>query len=531
MNRRSVAAILILLSTLAATARGAEDRGSIDFNIAKAERSLRAARNDVFRAAAHITLGDLLVGRSQTADADSHYSTALKLARAGATEARKDGNLRRYSEAVAYAGLAAAKRGHAAEAWDAFDEAMRYGSDWPHLWSLKTSAMLTLNLREKAMAAARSGAIVAEALVAKDESRSARLDLLTARYSLSSVLSGSAERAEQDEAVKLLESVIHDLRGTPFDALRREATRLESFETLSSSTTDVDSYVSLLHRSRIRLVRLYLETDRRAEARAELRKLLAERSDDPDVLALSAMIADDAGARATALGDALEANPFSFDLVRKYEVALAGRPVIVGNSTASDGEKVRAALQSYGQAAYERSLSLTRALLASYPANDTLLYLEARALHALGKTAEAAASLGRIKAARIRAAVNEIVVAGSAQPLLLRRGRDIADPTAAELRELLRSWSSLTSEQRVSLDGIEFSAAAQFDAGNSDAAVGTTVLISGRIDGVPFRFASPTTFRGEFALADPLRLQFRIASVSEEDSAAVLILEAIGVSR
>jgi hypothetical protein len=86
-----------------------------------------------------------------------------------------------------------------------------------------------------------------------------------------------------------------------------------------------------------------------------------------------------------------------------------------------------------------------------------------------------------------------------------------ATPTAQELRALLEGYELLTPEQRVALDQMTFTSIVQFDGGE---VTDQTIVQNGTIDGVPFTFALETAFNGAFDVTQPLRLTYRIDGVS-----------------
>jgi hypothetical protein len=105
-----------------------------------------------------------------------------------------------------------------------------------------------------------------------------------------------------------------------------------------------------------------------------------------------------------------------------------------------------------------------------------------------------------------------------------------ADPTPAELRALLDGFDALTPEQRAALDRASFSSEVSFDRiEQGPDAERHTLFESGTIVGVPFRFSGPVRFAGEFEVAQPLRLTYRILGVTRSGNVWALLLEPIRV--
>jgi hypothetical protein len=100
-------------------------------------------------------------------------------------------------------------------------------------------------------------------------------------------------------------------------------------------------------------------------------------------------------------------------------------------------------------------------------------------------------------------------------------------PTTNELRALLETFERLTPEQRVTLDQTTFTSAATF--ANAQVANQQTVLESGTIAGVPFRFSEPMAFNGVFGVN--ARLTYRILGVTRAGEKDALLLEPLAVAQ
>jgi hypothetical protein len=299
------------------------------------------------------------------------------------------------------------------------------------------------------------------------------LDLAVYQHALATALADVGETAE---AERLLVIVTEALRGPKFANLQRDAARTESFEVYSSARGDVAAYVSLLNRTQLRLATLYERRGAADQARREYERVLASRSDDATALAALARLATSDAERERRYAEAFDANPFSMTLVREYQ---RHQHVLPSDGGTSTGTEVRRALVQLQRGETRAARTTLDALLAKFPANETLRMLR-------------------------RQAQRE---APSALPG--------PNPTAAELRQLLETFERLTPEQRVQLDQASFTSVVRFG----------EPFESGTIDGVPFRFAERTQFAGTFDAAAPLRLTYRISGVTKLGDADALLLE------
>jgi tetratricopeptide (TPR) repeat protein len=446
----------------------AQTRLASDFEIAQMEKQLAASHGFEAQLSGRLNLGDARVSRNELSLARAEYAKALALADRERLDARRDSSLTRYANATGYAALAQAKLGRESESFALLEEATRYASDEPETWSLYASAMRILGHPKKSVSAARN----AVALAKKP------LDVAIYKHALATAL---IEAGEDNEAERLLVDVVAALRSSAFDALQRDVARQESFEVYSSARGDVAAYVSLLNRAQLRLAALYERRGDVDRARTQYERVLQGRSDDVTALAALARLAKSDADRERRYTEAFNANPFSMQLVREYQRHLTThpRPPIDDTST---GAQLRNALAHLARGENRAARAALDALLATFPANETL--------RTLRREAEGAAAI--------------------ALPS--------KTPTPSELRALLNAFEQLTPEERSKLDQTTYTSVVRF-AG--------TVFESGTIDGVPFRFSEPTTFEGNFDITAPLRLTYRILGVTRTGDADALLLEPV----
>jgi tetratricopeptide (TPR) repeat protein len=376
----------------------AQARLASDFEIAQMELQLARSRDFEAQLSGRLNLGDLRAARNETTLARAEYEKAFALAERERLNARRDSSLSRYANATSYAGLAQAKLGRDAAAFELLEEAARYASDDAEAWNLYASAMRILGHPRKAVSAARNAVAVT---MANDP-----LDLAVYRHALATAL---VEAGEAAEAERLLVTVTTALRSDTFESLREQAARQEAFEVYSSARGDVAAYVSLLNRAQLRLASLYEKRGDRAAARAQYRRVLEGRSDDATALAALARLAPNEEERARLYAEAFEANPFSMALIREYRKA--------PTAPATDIQRALVHLERGEQRAARTILD---ALLVKFPANETL--------RALRREAEAQLAVSLPS----------------------------ASPTAKELRALIEGFERLTAEQRAALDQATF---------------------------------------------------------------------------
>lgn len=398
MSFRRFALLMLLAIPL-----GAQQRLASDFEIAQMEKQLARSRTFEAQLSGRLNLGDVRAARNELTLARAEYARALDLAERERLEARRDSSLTRYANATSYAGLAQAKLGRDALAFDLLEEAARYVSGDAETWNLYASAMRTLGHPRKAVSAARNAVAVAKK----------PLDLAVYRHALATALieSGGTEEAEH-----LLVAVTEALRSSTFAKLREEAARREVFEVYSSARGDVAAYVSLLNRAQLRLGDLYEARGDVDAARVQYRRVLEGRSDDVTALAALARLASSDAERARLYTEAFEANPFSPALIREYR-----------RNPGLPGTDMQRALIHLERGELRAARALLDELLAKFPANETL-----RALRREAKS-------------------------GSAVAL------PSPTPTAQELRALVNAFERLTPEQRTALDRATFKSVVTFD--------------------------------------------------------------------
>jgi tetratricopeptide (TPR) repeat protein len=453
--------IAMLFSAAEAAAATTQQRIASDFEIAQMEQQLAREHGFLAQLSGHLNLGDVRDARNERSLARAEYAKALDLATREIGLSRRDSDITRYATATSYAALAQAKLGHAQRAFALAEEALRYSGGSAKTWNVYASTMTALALPKKAISAARNAVAIAER-------EHDPLDLAVYRYALASAL------GETDESEWLLVAVTTSLRSHEFDALRDEVARGESFEIYSTARGDAAAWLSLLNRSQLRLGALYERRGETAKAREQYERVLEMRNDDATALA--------------ALGrydEALDANPFSMSLIREYRKQLPSRAPIDDSTT---GGKVRRALDQLARGDKRAARETLDALIAKFPANETLL--------ALRREAESRA-------------------AALPSPT----------PTAVELRALIDGFESLTPEQRAALDAATYTSVVLFDSATANG--GQTIFESGTIDGVPFRFSEPIAFTGTFAAKTPLRLTYRILGVGAGNA---LLVEPLGVA-
>jgi hypothetical protein len=264
----------------------------------------------------------------------------------------------------------------------------------------------------------------------------------------------------------------------------------EQFEIYSSARGEAAAYLSLLDRAQLRLAQLDELHGDSAHARQEYQSVLTTRSDDPIALAALVRLAPNDAERERAFADAFDANPFSLPLIREFQKS--GHGNVDGDST---GAAVRRALVEMQRGEWSTARSHFDALLHQFPANETLRTLRAEAEPQSGGLPKT------------------------------------ATPSAAELRAVMALFTHITPEQRAALDAMTFTSTAVFAPAETSGADGQTIFERGTIDGVPFKFAEPTAFRGTFGTNAPLRLTYRILGATTIDGADGLLLEPLGLAQ
>jgi len=460
--------VLAFLLALPLLSTAAQTRIASDFEIAQMEKQLARSREFEAQLSGRLNLGDVRLARNETSLARAEYLEAAALAEKERLDARRDSSLARYANATSYAALAQAKLGRAANAFALLEESARYASDDAETWNLYASAMRILGHPKKAISAARNSVAIAA-------TKTDKLDLAVYQHALATAL---VEAGEVNEAETLLVTITNALRSKDFESLQREVARAESFEIYSSARGNVAAYVSLLNRAQLRLASLYERRGDLDRARAQYERVLAGRSDDVTALSALARLARSEAERETYFAEAFEANPFSMALVREYQRRAHHGPI----DTSTTGGAMRNAVAQLARGETRAARASLDALLAKFPANETL--------RTLRREAEGASTI--------------------ALPS--------ATPNANELRALLENFERLTPEQRVTLDQTTYTSVVQF---------GGDAFEAGTIEGVPFRFSSPTQFDGTFDVTQPLRLTYRILGVTRSGNTDALLLEPI----
>lgn len=470
MRSVSIALVIALLAAVPVAAQ--EARLASDFEIAQMEKQLARSRGFEAQLAGRLNLGDVRKSRGEPQLARDEYRIALQLATAERRDARLDSALTRYAHATSYAALAEAKLGNAGSAFALLEESLRYGSDDAETWNLYASAMRIVGHGTKAVAAGRNAVAIA---AVKDD----RLDLAVYQHALATAL---IENRATDEAESLLEQIVTALRSDSFRELRDEVARSESFEVYSSARGDVAAYVSLLNRAQLRLAALYEARGAVDAARTTYARVLEGRSDDATALAALARLASRESDRARHYEAAFQANPFAPSLIREYRqyvrTANPPEPCAIDCPT---GALVRSALMNLERREFRAARTSLDTLIARFPSNEVL--------RTLRREAEGAST-----------------VALPSPP----------SPTATELRALLDAFERLTPQQRAALDAATYSSSARFEA---------VPFAAGTVEGIPFRFATAAQFAGQYDLAAPLRLTYRILGVTKNGTRDVLLLE------
>ena len=471
----------------------AQTRIASDFEIAQMKQQIARSHDFLSQLSGHLNLGDLYATRTEMTTARTEYAQALKIANDEAIAARKASDITRYATAVMYAALSDAKLGNSDGAFTNAEEAIRYTSSSAKSWNLYSTAMTLLRTPRKAVAAARNAVAIAKNEVAQSASVANRLDLAVYEYTLATSL---IDTGESDEAKRLLRTITAELRSDNFASLRREVARTESFEIYSSARGDAAAYLSLLNRAGLRLAALLEERHDVEAARHEYDNVLVNRSDEPTALAAMARLAPPSD-RERYFAAAFDANPFSLPLVRQYQAHLrsgTASPVAASNTT---GSQVRQAFIAISRGEMRSARDLVDTMLQQYPNNETLRILRA----------ETQANAGR--------------------PSFLDSAESIVTPTSDQLRQLIArlQGGNVTADERTQLDRLTLANDAVFD--NASVKNGQTILSSGRIGDVRFRFSEPTAFSGTFGTR--VRLTYKLLGVTEVEGADALLVEPVNV--
>ena len=470
----------------------AQSRLASDFEIAQMRKLIATSRDFSAQISARLNLGDLHASRHEASIARDEYRRALDLAELQRVSARRESDLTSYAAATAYAGLAEAKLGRGTAAYALLEESIRYASDSAETWNLYATAMTILQKPQKGARAARNAVAIAERDWAHEPSTAAALDLAVYRHALATSL---IEAGAYDEAEKLLRQVQASLQTPAFDSIRREVDRSESFEIYSTARGEAAAYLSLLNRSQLRLATLLERRGDLTGASATYHRVLEQRTDDPAALAALARLSA-ARDKDRWFVEAFEANPFSSELIRAYREHLATTDAPAGDSRTTGGQ-VRQALAHMRRGETRAARVALDDLLARFPASTT-----------------------------VQALREELDAVSTVPSFVMTAPATSVEPAAGELRQLmsLAATDRLTSDQRATLDAITFNATVIFDAAIRQDP-GQTVLESGSIDGIPFRFSEPVAFSGVFTERTAYRLSFRFLGVTSVEGSDALLAE------
>jgi tetratricopeptide (TPR) repeat protein len=453
---------LAVLLALAPALFAQETRIASDYEIRTMQAQAAGAKDFATQVSAHLNLGDLRRTRNETSLAQQEYTTALQAAEKERASQREKGQLTDYARATLFAGVAEAKLGHEARAFELLEEAIRYTPDDARSWNVYANGMGSLGLARKAVSVSRNAVALEQRPI----------DLIIDQFSLAIMLDAAGETAE---ATQLLETVIASLRSSKFDALRRNIAKQEAFETYSTVRSDIAAYLTVLNRSQLQLANLYERSGQISRARTTYQDVLKTRTDDPIALASLARLSNSP----ESFAEAFDANPFSMDLIRDYrEFVRRAKPRTEGTS---NGAQMRRAIEEIERGEDINARKTLEGLSSKFPNNDTIRTL-------MGETASHANAGVFLKDLR-------------ATLTLLAQDR-------------------VTPEQRARLDDTVITSTAIFDA---------LPFYSGTIDGIPFRFSEPTTFKGTFAAKAPLRLTYRILGATELNGASALLVEPLKV--
>ena len=489
----------LLISLLLAMPLAAQERISSDFEIATATRRLNAATSPLQRVAAHMNLGDLRASRLEINLSRGHYEAAVEAATEASVKARESSAFDSYAEAMAWTGFALAKLGRVEDSFLTMEEALRYHAAVPRAWNLYASTMTALEQFSKAESAARRAVALSKAQ--NPRTPEDLLDLHIYQYNLvSAILRNDPVSVE---AENLLLELLDSLTGPRFEKIRRRVSETETFEVFSLVRADEDAFVSLRNRAGLRLARLYENRGNASAARAAYRRALEHRDDDPVALAGLARLSSGED-RSRWFAESFAANPFSPALILDYEEEVAAE------DREPQGEEIGTLVRrTIWLLERGRPRDAAEALAKGQAGwnSSALDYLEARIALAEGRLDRASQIRDRLQSVpelerRLFAAFENVIADRAAVTDLLTKnaGGVIEAPQAEMLRSLLAALNDISSITAIRplLDDVTFRSRTRFDEPSSITA-DATVLSSGTIQGVPFRFSVPTAFRGRIA--------------------------------
>jgi hypothetical protein len=278
----------------------------------------------------------------------------------------------------------------------------------------------------------------------------------------------------------------------------------------------------------MRLAALYESRGLVEDARREFQTVVSRRSDEAAALAGLARLTSDPKERERYLIQSLDANPFAAGVVEAYERHVESgdaSPAVAGGSVGSVGSRIRLAIQQIHDRDFRRARQTLEALLKAHANNDVLLSLLARAASQSGDVAAARAAMAKMGDTELRAQIEDLLgTASSARPSFLDEPASlVTDPSEEELRAVLSLFAGneLSAADRATLDQEQFSSSARFDEPDGEA------FERGTMSGVPFRFQSPTRFRGITSAARPLRLTYRILGATTVEGRDALLIEPV----
>ena len=509
-------AVVVAIAAFLALSSHAQTRIASDIEIRQMEEEAKRASSFEARVTARVNLGELRSERNESAAAQREFETALEIARVERHDARRDRDMPRYALACGWSGVALARLERGTEAFAVFEEATRYSADSPGLWNLYSVAMYRLSLNEKAIGAARLSVAVAERKLGPRPAVRALLELNVHRMALAI---GLLEGGDQDEAEEILRGITESLDSDAFQSLRKNLGKREEFQIVTAPTTDSGIYLTTFNRAHMRLAAIYENSGRAEEAGREYQAVVSRRSDEASALAGLARLTSDPKERDRYLIQSLDANPFAAAVVEAYQRHVesgAASPAAGGSA----GSRVRLAIQQSHDRNFRGARETLEALMKVHADNDVLLSLLARTALESGDEAAARAATGKMGDTALRAEVEDLLGASSSRPWFLDKPvRLVADPSEAELRTVLSLFSgnALSPADRATLDQEEFSSIVKLD--------GSEI---GSINGVPFRFQTPTDFR---SASNPksLRLTYRILGATTAGGRDALLIESVRV--
>jgi hypothetical protein len=505
------------------------ERISSDFEIAAAKRQLSGATTPFARIAAHLNLGDAYASRSESQKSRDEYSLARSEAERERVRSRRDSDLSSYARATSYSGLAAAKRGDTATAFELFEESIRYIADSAGTWNLYASGMLIAGGESEAIGAARTAVAIAESNMERAPSTANALDLNVYRYTLASALARRPDTLAA--AAELLRTSLRELESARFEKVRDEVASREAFEVMSTAAGDTSTYVSVVLRSRLKLAAIEEQRGNIDAARAAYGEVLRQRNDEPIALAALARLASSNDDREKYFIDAFDANPFAIRLIDSYEEFVKTHSRTAAAETT--GGKVRQIVELLSVGDGRGALTRIDALEQRFPANETLLMLRAQAEILLGHREVARRLALQLSSRSLRdeitariddAAGSEAVIAklSSPQPILLDDG-DLRALAALLRRE------ELDAATRRKIDDASLQAMVRpVDASSNGELTSIRTFTTG---GLSLRTTSAVNFRGTFSNGESLRLTFHLLGVSRDETGEFLLIEPEGVAR